>query len=334
MTNSGPTNYFFIGAISVAIVLAILIFLPFLSPLVLAIALAVVFEPLHRWVIAKLFRGRYDSSLGALVTILIVAVVIFVPLTFVGLKVSREIQQLYIELTNPNASSPLISKVQDALGSSDVVSGLQSVTHWAFTNINAIFTRVTKILIEIFVMLLALFYLLRDGRELKRQLVSLSPLSDADDSHIINKLQVAIRSVFAGTITVGIIQGILEGLGFAIFGVPNPVLWGLVAAVAALIPGIGTALVLIPAVAYLFFSGSTGMAIGLLIWGALFVGLIDNFLGPVLVNRGVKIHPFLILLSVLGGLTFFGPVGFVIGPLIIALLFALLEIYKSPKKVL
>ena len=113
---------------------------------------------------------------------------------------------------------------------------------------------------------------------------------------------------------------------------PNPVLWGLVAALAALIPGIGTALILIPAIGYLFFTGSTGAAIGLLIWGVVAVGLIDNFLGPMLVNRGVKIHPFLILLSIFGGLSFFGPVGFVLGPLIIALVFALLEIYRAPKK--
>ena len=100
--------------------------------------------------------------------------------------------------------------------------------------------------------------------------------------------------------------------------------WGVVAALAALIPGIGTALVLLPAIGYLFFTGSTGMAIGLLVWGFVAVGLIDNFLGPILVNRGVKIHPFLILLSIFGGPSFFGPIGFVLGPLIVALLFALL----------
>jgi predicted PurR-regulated permease PerM len=110
--------------------------------------------------------------------------------------------------------------------------------------------------------------------------------------------------------------------------------WGSIAAVAALIPGVGTALVVVPGVLYLFFTGSTGYAIGLLIWGLLAVGLIDNLLGPLVVNRGIKIHPFIILLSVLGGLTFFGLVGFILGPLIIAFLFALLEIYKNSKATL
>jgi predicted PurR-regulated permease PerM len=108
-------------------------------------------------------------------------------------------------------------------------------------------------------------------------------------------------------------------------------LWGSFAVVAALIPGFGTALVIVPGVIYLFFASTTLHAIGLLIWGILGVGLIDNYLGPLLVNRGVHIHPFLILLSVMGGLVFFGPIGFIAGPLLVALLFALLEIYKTTR---
>jgi hypothetical protein len=98
------------------------------------------------------------------------------------------------------------------------------------------------------------------------------------------------------------IQGLLTGIGFYVFGVPNPALWGSFAVVAALIPGIGTSLVIVPGVLYLFFVNTHLHALGMLIWGILAVGLIDNFLGPMLVNRGVNIHPFLILLSVMGRL--------------------------------
>ncbi len=333
MVHSG-SNYFFLAILSVAIILAILIFLPFLSPLVLAAALAVIFYPLHRKVLAKFFKNNEKSNLGALLTLVIVAVIIFVPLTFIAVRISTEVREIYLIIIDPAKQSQIMDGVQSAIGSFDfnVVEILQNVTHWAFTNINEIFGKVSKVLLEIFIMFLALFYFLRDGRELKRQLISISPLGDVNDVLIINKLQQAVRSIFAGSIAVAIVQGILSGIGFAIFGVPNPVLWGLVAALAALIPGIGTALILIPAIGYLFFTGSTGAAIGLLIWGVVAVGLIDNFLGPMLVNRGVKIHPFLILLSIFGGLSFFGPVGFVLGPLIIALVFALLEIYRAPKK--
>ena len=121
-------------------------------------------------------------------------------------------------------------------------------------------------------------------------------------------------------------------MGFSIFGVPNPILWGSVAAVAALIPGVGTALVLIPSILYLFFIGETVSASGLLVWGIVAVGLVDNILGPKLVGRGIKLHPFLTLLSILGGISFFGPLGFLFGPLTLSLLFAFLEIYSTIRR--
>ena len=180
-------------------------------------------------------------------------------------------------------------------------------------------------------MLFALFYLLRDGGKLKQGVIMISPLNDQYDEKIFSKLKQAIRSVVVGSLVVSFIQGLLTGIGFFVFGVPNPALWGSFAVVSALIPGIGTSLVLLPGVLYLFFMSTNLHALGLLIWGIVAVGLIDNYLGPTLVNRGVHIHPFLILLSVMGGLVFFGPIGFIAGPLIVALLFALLEIYKTTR---
>ena len=178
-------------------------------------------------------------------------------------------------------------------------------------------------------MLFALFYLLRDGRKLKNDIVMLSPLADNYDEKIFLKLRQAIRSIVLGSLVVGLVQGILTGIGFYLFGVPNPALWGSFAVIAALIPGIGTSLVIVPGIIYLFFVTSHLQALGMFIWGLVAVGLVDNFLGPMLVNRGVRVHPFLILLSVIGGLAYFGPIGFIAGPLVVALLVALLEIYKS-----
>jgi predicted PurR-regulated permease PerM len=214
----------------------------------------------------------------------------------------------------------------DAFNVTDI---LQKGLEWLFGNLDTVFSGASKVALSLFVLLLALFYFLRDGRELKRQIVALSPLADDDDHKIFRKLERTIFSIFAGSIAVGIIQGVLTGIGFAIFGVPNPALWGSVAAVAALIPGIGTSLILVPAVIYTFFTGSTGDVVGLAIWSMFAVGLIDNFLAPIFVNRGVKIHPFLILLSVLGGIIFFGPIGFVLGPIVLAFLFSLLDIYRA-----
>jgi len=157
-------------------------------------------------------------------------------------------------------------------------------------------------------------------------------LQDIHDETIFNKIAIAINSVVRGNLTIAVIQGILTAVGFTIFGVPNPFLWGSVAAISALVPSIGTALVLLPAILFLYFSGETFSALGLFLWGMMAVGLIDNFLGPKLVERGMRLHPFLILLSIFGGISFFGPLGFLLGPLVLSLLFALLEIYSAISK--
>jgi predicted PurR-regulated permease PerM len=214
----------------------------------------------------------------------------------------------------------------------NIVTLLQGGLHWIVDNFTTVFGEVSRIVIGFFVMCLALFYFLRDGRELKRQIVMLSPLGDVDDEHIMVKLEQAIRSIFVGSISVGLLQGLSMGCAFAVFGVPNPVLWGTVTVLAALIPGVGTGMALLSGMIYLFANGLNLQALGLLIWGAVAIALIDNTLGPYLMNRGIKIHQFLVLLSVLGGIVFFGAIGFVLGPLVLAFLFSLLEIYRTAKK--
>jgi predicted PurR-regulated permease PerM len=256
-----------------------------------------------------------------------------------------ETQDLYFSLTDEGTRSTVIqslnafsSSLSSKLGGMfpsynfdelNITRYVQTFLEWSFANFDTIFSSVSKFAIEIFVMLFALFYLLRDGRKLKQDIVMLSPLADNYDEKIFAKLRQAIRSIVLGSLVVGLVQGILTGIGFYLFGVPNPALWGSFAVIAALIPGIGTSLVIVPGILYLFFVTTHLQALGMFIWGLLAVGLVDNFLGPMLVNQGIKVHPFLILLSVIGGLAYFGPIGFIAGPLVIALFVALLEIYKS-----
>ena len=139
----------------------------------------------------------------------------------------------------------------------------------------------------------------------------------------------AINGVIKGYLLVAVIQGSLMGIGLAIFGVPSPALWGVIAAIGALTPTLGTSIVSIPAVIFLFVSGHTGEAIGLTVWSLALVGMIDNFLNPYIVGNKIKIPPFLILFSVLGGLSLLGPVGILIGPLAVSLLYTLISIYRS-----
>jgi predicted PurR-regulated permease PerM len=121
---------------------------------------------------------------------------------------------------------------------------------------------------------------------------------------------------------------VLTAFGLWLFGFDRAVLWGLVAAFGALIPGVGTMIVFVPALIYLAFSGMYVQFVGVAVWGAVAVGLIDNFLGPYLMSRGNSMHPFLILLSVLGGIATFGPIGFIVGPVIMSLFKVLLELYS------
>jgi predicted PurR-regulated permease PerM len=154
-------------------------------------------------------------------------------------------------------------------------------------------------------------------------------LDNKYDEHIFTRIKKTITTIVKGVLLIAIIQGCLAGLGMWIFGVPNPTLWGTVSAVVSLVPGLGTAIIFIPAVAYMFVVGNTAYAIGLLLWGALIVGLVDNFLGPYLYSRGAEINPLVMLFSVLGGLSLFGPIGFIFGPIIVALFFTLIEIYQT-----
>lgn len=338
-------HYFFLVILIAVAVLTICIFYPYLSSLLVAIVFSVIFRPLHRRVSLIFSKGNQGNSFSALITLLILAILVITPLIFLGKQIYVESESLYYSLTDEGKRSQVIDSLNSLsqslsnrlygifpaynFDSFNITRYIQNFLEWSFANLDTIFSGISKFILQTFVMLFALFYLLRDGGRFKRSMIALSPLADNHDEQIFGKLRLAIRSVVVGSLTVSVIQGFLTGLGFFIFGVPHAALWGSFAVIAALIPGIGTALVIIPGVVYLFFASSNLFALGLFIWGVLAVGLIDNYLGPVLVNRGVNIHPFLILLSVMGGLIFFGPIGFIAGPLLVALLFALLEIYKT-----
>ncbi len=319
-------------------ILAALVFWPFVYVLVLAVIFSVVCWPIHQR-IARVF-GRYPG-LAALLTTLLVVVFILTPLLLLGGQIFVEARQLYLTLTEGSSREAVLNIFQGATGNIQQVfpeidnlslnfdQYLKQGVTWLVQNLGAIFSNLAGILMNFFLFLLSFYYLLKDGEGLKKIALEVSPLSDGESETILNKLELAINSVVRGNLVIALIQGVLTSGGLAIFGVPNPVLWGMMAAITALIPGVGTSLVIIPSIVYLFLTGQNLPAIGLLIWGVLGVGLIDNFLGPKLVGRGMKLHPLLVILSVLGGAAFFGPVGFLLGPLTLSLFFALFDIYFS-----
>ena len=178
--------------------------------------------------------------------------------------------------------------------------------------------------------MISCYFLLKDGRKLKEYLVKISPLKDGDNELIVARLRAAVLSVIKGSFLVGLIQGIIAGIGFAVFGVPNALLWGSVTVIAALLPGIGTTLITLPAMAFVFLTGNTFNAAGLLVL-AILVGFIDNVIRPKLVGDKIHLHPLAVFLMVIGGIAFFGSVGLILGPLVIVVFITLIDIYFSFK---
>ena len=338
MVNQTRRSHFFLVILAGTSLLSFFIFRPFLYALILAIVFTVVFQTLHQKILA--FTGN-NRGLAALATTIAIVMFIMLPLIFVIVQILQEAQQAYYSLTEGTDNQTILTiskkltedfqKFFPAIKefSIDINQYLKQGLSWLVQHLGTVFSSVIKMIVSAFIFIVALYYLLKDGDKLKKGIVALSPLADIDDETIFKKLELAVSSVVRGNLTIAFIQGILTTIGFTVFGVPNAVLWGTVAAVAALIPGIGTALVLTPAIIYLFISGDLFSAFGLLAWGMLAVGLVDNLLGPKLLGRGMELHPLVVFLSVLGGIGFFGPIGFLLGPLTLSLLFALLDIYPS-----
>ncbi|MFA5185004.1 MAG: AI-2E family transporter [Patescibacteria group bacterium] len=324
--------YFFLTLLGLIGALFFWIIIPYLGVLVIAAAIAIIVQPI--FLRLKNFLVKYDR-IAALLTIAVAAIIFLAPLLFFSYQIFQESLNLYTRLSDNSdaysrAISSLATTIRSYIPGFDIDLGiyLSQILNWVARNLGAIFTGTVQTFLSLFLGLMALYYFLVDGKKFKDAIISLSPLSDDYDQKLIDRLEIAVGSVIKGSLLVAMVQGAVSGFGFWIFGVPDPTLWGTCAAVAALIPGIGTSLVIVPAVIYLTLAGHYYAAIGLLVWGATVVGLLDNVIRPILVGRGVSIHPFFVLIAVFGGISFFGPLGIIFGPLVLSLLYGLLEIYR------
>src|SRR3989338_3355248 len=342
MMETKGQHYFLLALLLGALVLAFYILQPFLAPLVLGAVFAVVLQPLYRR-LTRYLRGR--ESLAALATVLISIVLLLIPLFFIGFQILREAQELYVTYSSVGFTDAINGFVGTLANAADSVvpgsgesimqvsSQLDTYARQALgvivQHFGDAFSGIAGLLLALFIFFVTLYYLLRDGKSLVKRLIDLSPLSDRDDEKIFSRLDLAVNSVIKGMLAIAFIQGVLCAIGFAIFSIPNPVFWGLVAAFAALIPAFGTALVIAPAVIYLALGGDIVPAVGLAVWGSVAVGLVDNMISPYFMSRGMHLHPLLVLLSVLGGIILFGPVGIFLGPLALSLLIALLSLYED-----
>lgn len=336
--------YFFMAICAIALGLSFMIFRPYLGIMVFSGILAVLMHPVYRWLKAR-FGG--NVMIAAMSTVFLTLILVLIPLMFVVGTLVTEVIQLFnavrmqVDFGDISGSlAKILGPEQAALVAQeagravrDAATYVQPFVSSLTTNIAALFANTFAFVLGFFILLMGMYYLLKDGGEFKRQLLDLSPLADEDDTTIFDRIIDAIKAVAYGQFVISIIKGIIGGLIFLILGLPAPVFWGTMVAFTNFIPGIGTALVTVPFIVYLFAVGRFGSALILAAVSMLVIGLVDNFLTPQVMRSRIKIHPLLILLSMLGGLGFFGPMGLFFGPIVLSVTLALVEIYKKEFRV-
>ncbi len=328
-------RYFFFGLLLATLIFSFLIFRPFWIVLVLGISFSIVLYPVYEW----LNKRKLPNWLSALLTVFFFIIIIGVPLFSMGIIVFNQSQNAYQIIVNNVHSLSFLDSINNSINkilpeniSFDLYEKTSDFISFISNNMASVFTSTLSTIFSFVLTLLSIFYFLKDGARWRKALVVLSPLSDTDDEKIINKFSRAVNGIIKGYLFIALTQGILMGLGLALFGVPNPALWGLVTMITALVPTIGTAIISVPAIIFLFVTGQSVEAIGLLIWAVVIVGMIDNLLSPVIVGNKINLPPLLILFSVLGGISLLGPIGILVGPLTISLLYTLISIYRNEFK--
>jgi len=290
----------------------------------------------------KFFRGRKPAAAAA--TLIVVLLLFVAPLALFSevvateaVQISRsvrpEVTELLHKFEEPGTPldwipfwdrlEPYREQITKKMGE---IAG--AVSTFLVNSLSAAAQGTLHFLFDLFIMLYSMFFFLMHGREILDQVMRLFPLEEADKELLLDKFVSVSRATLKGTLVIGIVQGGLAGLALAAVGIKGAVFWGTVMAVLSIIPGIGTALVWVPAVIYLFSVGHTLPAIGLLVWCAIVVGTADNFLRPLLVGKDTEMPDLVVLLSTFGGLALFGAVGIVIGPVIAALFLAMWQIYS------
>jgi len=313
-----------------------LIFSSLFFPLFWAVVFAIVFSPLYE----SIRRRLISQTWSALATLLLILVFVFTPIALLGSALAYEARDAYNAFsTQATSGFPLWSATEQWLGSleqygmeTDVVrEKLTSFGETASSTVAsyaASFGRATaETMFGSFIMLYVLFFLLRDGESIGIAIKKAFPLDDADEQFLFNRFAEMTRAMFKGTLIVALVQGLIGGILFLLAGIESPLLWALVMTLFAVIPGVGPALVWMPAGVILLLSGALVPALIVLIGGATVLSYIDNVLRPILIGRDTRMPDVLVFVSVLAGLSVFGITGLVIGPALAALTLAFWELY-------
>lgn len=343
MRRRQASTWFLIALAAVALYLCYVIAKPFLSPIFAAIVLAIVFYPLHARMEVSLRRPSLTATLSTILVMLIVAI----PAVLVGLAVTRELGQLYGWLSQKSAAQgglnpyllhllegPLaaISRYID-VSRLDLRSSLLGWVEQASRYLVAVgakaVSNIFSLILGIVVAFFTLFFLFRDGPRIRQRTVAVLPLTGEQAGRLVTGISETIVASVYGGIAVALAQGGLTGVAFWVLGLSSPVVWGLVAAMASLVPVVGTGIIWAPAAIVLLVGGHWVKALILVGWGAAVVAQVDAVLRPYVVSGRAKMHNLLIFFALLGGVRAFGIMGIFIGPVVVSVTIAVLDMLRE-----
>ena len=315
----------------------------FVQPIFWAIALGIVFYPMHAR-LGELLKGRLKLAAG--LSVIIILLIVVLPLAALATAVAGEAAGLYdrIRTNDINVSGaidwveqqmPIVVQTVESLNvdleriQSQLSSSAITVSQFVATRAVAIGQDTIRVAVYFFLMLYLLYFFLRDGDRILEGMVRALPFGDERERHLLERFSAVSRATIKGTLVVGIVQGAIGGIMFWAFGIDAPVLWGVVMALFSIIPAIGPAFIWLPAAIIQIATGQPIQGIVMILIGTLVIGLADNVLRPILVGRDTQMPDYLILLSTLGGLTAFGISGVVIGPIIAAFFLSVWEMAEQ-----
>ena len=331
------TTFFFTLLLLVGVGVVFL-FAPFFTAIVMAAIFAILFQRPYQFFL-RLTRSH--ASLSAFLTCLLMAFVVVTPI-FLSLSFAvSEANALYHSLGDQTTEAligkffqnaehiPLIGPFfnSEALNAGTVMADIEKVGKNILVLIQAAYQGVASFLFWVFVMFFSLYYFLVDGKRALGYLMRMSPLRDEHDKLLMDKFVAMGRATMKGTLLVGLVQGVLGGLMFWITDIPSPLVWTLIMIICSIIPVAGAGLVWVPAGIILLLLGDVWQGLFILGVGTGVISTVDNILRPKLVGKNTHMHPLLVFFASLGGIIAFGLPGFIIGPVILALFLALMEIY-------
>jgi len=320
---------------------------PFFVPVFWAVIFVILFHPFYAWLLRRVRIKAFASA----ITCIIVALVFLVPMIILAAMLTKEAMDLYAGaqqyVANHSANHEgarffLSGELRNILekyaqiSSADIQRIVASVARQAsgyvVSGLRGAVTNFAQLFINIALAFFTMFFLFIESARLLDILKELLPISPERKDEVIAKNRVIITATLTGGVLVGAAQGALGGLAFWFLGISSPFLWGFVMFITSFLPGIGTLIVVIPAIIYLLIKGAMMKALILLIWGALVIGLVDNLLRPIIISGKTNQHPLLLFFSVLGAVNAFGFIGIIAGPIILSLALSALEIYRMALK--